>query len=319
MQNVLLAGLFLLLLSGCAGVGAEGERYLLAGDYDSGAQRFRELVRESPDSQDANFWLGRFLLAGKDAGAAVSYLRQAASGDVGNIDYQFWLGVAYGETMRPGLEEAQYQKVLSLDPGHISALRYLGNNFLNRGRFEAALESYNRALELRPKDSNALYNRALSMHFLGRSPEEKIAWLEYLWRYPAGPLALRATEHLNRLGEYSYRNQRLWGRQVTLTKIWFQPFQGLLRRGAYRSLNLLGEIASKIPKVQLQVVMYQKNNKDLAQARAVSVQDYLVQHFPALQGRVQISWLGVEDVFVVQGQEVRIDESVRFFLTRKGD
>lgn len=319
MQKVLLAGLFLLLLSSCAGVGAEGERYLLAGDYDSGAQRFRELVRESPDSQDANFWLGRFLLAGKDAGAAVSYLRQVASGDVDNIDYQFWLGVAYGETMQPGLEEAQYQKVLSLDPGHISALLYLGNNFLNRGRFEEALESYNRILELRPKDTNALYNRALSMHFLGRSPEEKIAWLEYLWRYPAGPLALRATEHLNRLGEYSYRNQRLWGRQVTLTKIWFQPFQGLLRRGSYRSLNLLGEIVSKIPKVQLQVVMYQKNNKELAQARAVSVQDYLVQHFPELQGRVQISWLGGEDVFVVQGQEVRIDESVRFFLTRKGD
>ncbi|BCO08727.1 hypothetical protein GF1_11030 [Desulfolithobacter dissulfuricans] len=319
-QNMLLAGLMLVVLSGCVGVDVgsnlKGYRYLSSGDYDGGAERFRQIVQEKPDSAQANYFLGRFLLAQKKAAEALPYFEKAVQLLPDRVEYRFWLGVTLGELGRSDQERAQYEQTLALDENYVPAYIYLGHNLLKSRKYEEALVSYTRALELAPTSQTALYNRALIMHILDRTPEEKIAWLIYLKRYPSGALALRATDHLNRLGDFSYRNYQLGARRITLRKIYFRPFTAELRRNSFSSLDLVGEIVRNLEKPTLQIVVYQKNNIELARARAISIKKYLLEKFPELLGRVRISWFDVEETFTVKGEKVRTGESVRFFLTR---
>ncbi len=317
---MVLAGLIASFLSGCAGMdigsNIEGYGYLVTGNYRGGTERFQEIVQEKPGSAEANFYLGRFLLAQKKVGKALPYLKKAARLGLENADYQFWLGVAYGELKKTEKETSQYRKVLLLDNSYTAAHLYLGHNQLKKGQIKEALTSYNNVLKLSPGNKSALYNRALVMHILGRTPEEKLAWRFFLWKYRSGVMAIRATEHLNRLEDFSYRNHKLGFRQITLTKIWFKAFEKKLSKASFKSLNLVGEIVSNMPRNTLQVVVYQKNNKELAKARAESIRDYLVRNFSSLEGRVRISWFDVDDVVTARGKKVSIGESVRFFLTR---
>ncbi len=319
-RKTLLVGLTLSFLSGCAGMdigsNIEGYGYLMTENYAGGAERFQEIVKEKPSSAEANFYLGRFFMAQEKVESALPYLQKAARLGPDNADYQFWLGVAYGERKMAKKEAAQYEKVLLLNPSYVAAHLYLGHNLLKKGQVENALASYKQVLELAPRNQSALYNRALIMHILERSPEEKLAWRIFLRKYPAGPMALRATDHLNRLEDFSYRNHKLGLRRVTLTKIWFKAFDGKLSKSSYKSLNLIGEIVSNMPEYTLQVLVYQKNNKLLAQARAESIREYLLENFPQLEGRVNISWFDVDDTVTAKGKKVAIGESVRFFLTR---
>ncbi|MDW7773495.1 MAG: tetratricopeptide repeat protein [Desulfobulbaceae bacterium] len=316
--------LALLLLTGCiqaADLGQtlkhqiQGSHYMMHGKYARGEETFRQAIRENPENAEANYYLGRFLLAENKETEALAYLQKAATINSSNADYNFWLGVAYGENNMPEDERKSYQKVLRLNRNHLQALIYLGHNQLKNREYEAALISYTRSLNLWPESPSALYNRALILKILDRTPEEKRAWLEYLSLYPSGSLARTATIHLNRLGEFSYRNHTLGARTVTLQEIAFEPFTSKLDSASYPSLKLVGAIASNMGQGTLQIVVYQKNNNNLARQRAVSIQDYLQKTFPDLKDRIGISWFAVPENFSVAGKQMSADESVRFFLT----
>ena len=315
---LLVAGIFL--LSGCAvtdiGSTLRGDHYLMTGDYRAGEASFRQSVRERPDSAANNYYLGRFLLAEDRPQQALPWLKKAVRLDPDNPDYHFWYGMALGATGKVQAERKQYERALALDPHHLQSLIYLGNAELKRARYSRALALYQKALKIWPHSPMALYNRALIMKALGRTPEEKIAWLQYLDRYPSGSLAIRATNHLNRLGDFSYRNHYLGRRTITLTKIWFKPFTAELDPYSYPALNLVGATASNMKKGTLQVVVYQKNDRELARKRAASVKKYLQKKFSRLQGRkIRISWFDRDEVFTADGKKQKSGESVRFFLT----
>ncbi len=310
----------LLFLTGCSmthiGSTLRGDHYLMTGDYAAGEKSFRQSVRDHPDSAADNYYLGRFLLAEKRPGQAVTWLKKAVRLDPDNADYHFWYGMALGATGKSKAERQQYQRALALDPGHLQALTYLGNSELKRGRYTTALALYQKVLKKWPGSPTALYNRGLIMKVLGRTPEEKIAWLQYLDRYPSGSLAIRATNHLNRLGDFSYRNHYLGRRTVTLTKIWFRPFSDRLDPYSYPALNLVGATVSNMKKGTLQVVVYQKNDRELARKRAVSVKRYLLEKYPRLKGgKIRISWFDRDELFTADGKKQKSGESVRFFLT----
>ena len=70
------------------------------------------------------------------------------------------------------------------------------------------------------------------MKRLGRTPEEKLAWHEYLSIYPSGAMARRATANLNYLSDFAYRNHKLGPRTITTEKIYFEPFSPKLVKQA---------------------------------------------------------------------------------------
>ena len=294
----------------------QGRHYIQTQNYAKGETIFRQAIKENPDSAQVNYYLGRFLFAKKEKKEALLYLKDAVSFDSKDADYNFWLGVAYGENGYRQKEQGQYKKTLALKPKHLQSLIYLGHSQLKSEEYKSALASYEKALKIWPTSPSALYNRALIMKILGRTPEEKLAWLEYLSLYPSGGLARRATDHLNMLSDFSYRNHTLAARTITLTTISFKPFKGELDSRSYPSLKLIGATVSNMDKKTLQIIVYQKNNKKLGRKRAISIKKYLQETFPDLRGkRIGISWFSEAEKFKIAGKKLQSDESVRFFLT----
>ena len=311
----------LALLNGC-GVGLalrdniQGQHYLQTKEFRRGEQVFRQAVREQPNQARPNFYLGRFLLAGNKPGKALPYLEKAVRLDPDDNDYRFWLGFAYGVLGKLDRERQQYEQVLADNPRHLQSLISLGHNQFKRKKYEQALATYQQVLKIWPASPSALYNRALIARILGRRAEEKTGWLTYLAAYPSGALAIRATNHLNALGDFRYRNHRLGARTITLTKIWFRPFSDEISPGSYPSLDVIGATATNRKQGRLQVLVYLENDPKLARKRAIQIKKYLLDNFSGLHSRdIGISWFGQPEVFRVEGRKVRVPDSVRFFLS----
>lgn len=295
----------------------QGEHYLSSKNYKHGYEIFKEAVQLTPEDAQAHYFLGRFQLALDKTKSSLTSMKKAVALDSDNADYRFWLGVAHGENGHLKSERKSYKKALSLKKDHLQALIYLGHNQLKAKQYKTALQTYQKVLKIWPQSPSSLYNRALILKILKRTPEEKRAWLVYLDLYPAGSLARRATTHLNHLSDFSYRNHSLAVRTVTLGKIRFEPFKDKLSKSSYLSLDVVGATVSNMPKGTLQVIAYQKNNKELARKKAITVKKYLKKHFEDLDKhkRIQISWFDVSETYFAGTKKVRVDESIRFFLT----
>jgi outer membrane protein OmpA-like peptidoglycan-associated protein len=153
---------------------------------------------------------------------------------------------------------------------------------------------------------------------LNRTPEEKVALHEYLSRYPTGGMARRATIHLNALGDYSYRNHHLGARTVTTEKIRFQPLSAELSPASEESLRVIGSVIQNMPDVTLQIVFFQKNNRSLAQKRALAIKYFIQSEFPGIgSGRIGVSWFGEPQVISIKKKKRRIEESASFFTSVK--
>jgi tetratricopeptide (TPR) repeat protein len=294
-----------------------GQYYLDYKKYQKGIEVFREEVRAHPNNAEAHYYLGRFLLAEKHTKEGLNYLKRAAELSPKKADYHFWLGVAYAVNKRKDLERESYLRALEIDEDHVQALTYLGHNQFERKKYKEALQSYRKALELWPANPSALYNRAFIMKQLGRTPEEQLAWKEYLAYYPAGAMARRAVSHLNALGDFEYRNYLIGRRRITLEKIRFEPFTAKVSEDSRPSLDFLGTILTNNKDVSIHIVAYQKKNKELAEARAKSIKQYLIKKFSEIKSsRLTVSWFDVPETIKIGKKIYREDESINFITAQ---
>lgn len=291
----------------------QGNYYLDNKKYDQGLRVFQKELEAKPDSAETHYFLGRFLLAMEHPQKALPHLEHATKLSPEEADYHFWLGVAAAADKKLDLERQCYYRALELDPNHVQALTYLGHNRLEKGEYEKALKNYSKAIELQPQNPQALFNRGLILRHMKRTPEEKLAWKQYLYFYPSGPMAQRATANLNTLGNFDYRNHLIGSRTVTLEKIQFEPFSNRIWSRSLTSLDLLGEIMNNNRKVSVHIVIYQKRNKTLAEARAKSIKKYIIRNFPEIEpSRLQVSWFDVPERIRMGKKTFKEDESVHF-------
>ena len=318
--------LWVLVLSGCVvkNVGTtvehtfKGDYYLTSEKFEQGRESFAREVEENPDSALAHYYYGRFLLQDNDFELALRHLKRARDLDPRKPDYHFWAGVAFGGINDIKNEEASYSKALILDKDHLQSLIYLGHIYLERKQFENALDLYSQALDIWPDSPAALYNRALILHQLGRAPEEQLGWLEFIYRYPSGKMARQATDYLNMLGDFTFRNHRLGPHVITIEKIWFEPFSSVLDTSSHESLNVIGTNFEILGTGTLQIVVYQKNNKELARQKAHTIRRYLVEEFSSLDPKeIGISWFSEPHKLEIRNKSLTIDESVSFFITKE--
>lgn len=296
----------------------QGDYYLTSRQYSKGRDVFASALQHNPDDPAAHYFLGRLFLAEKKVNEALPYLQQAVKMEKGKADYYFWLGLAQGEAGDTVLEEDSYEEALAIDEDHLQALTYLAHRQLDKKEYVTALVNYEKVLKKWPESPSALYNRALVLKKLGRSPEELLAWLAYLDQYPSGAMARNATNHLNALGDFSFQNFTIGIRTVTLKKIAFQPFSSRLVSSSLPSLKLVGEILDNMNPGTLQIVWFQKKNIELAKKRSQSIKKYIEESTSGLNPeRIQISWFDVQDEIIVDDKKVIKDESVQFFLTKE--
>jgi tetratricopeptide (TPR) repeat protein len=295
----------------------KGEYYLQTRNYSQGLEAFEQEVTLTPENAWTQYYLGRFALAENQPQKALKHLKQAVLLSPDNADFHFWLGLAYSANGRPGDEHRSYRKALALDPDHVQALIYLGHNQMEKKQYPEALQTYTRALELAPYNSQSLYNRAYLLRWFKRTPEEIVAWRLYLEAYPSGALARKAVEYLNAYGIFDYRNHLIGKRTVTLQKMRFEPLSAELHKDSEPSLDFLGALMEGYPQYTLQIVVYQKNNVELAKQRAERIKEHLLRNHRRIQSsRIQVSWFKVPEKIKIGKRTYARDASVNFFTTR---
>jgi tetratricopeptide (TPR) repeat protein len=296
----------------------KGERLLKKEQYQDGIATFKSIVQKEPENPEAQYYLGRFYLAQEKPEEALPHLKRAVQGDPAKADYHFWLGVAYWAIRDFHLERKSYLHALAKDPKHVPARLYLAHTFLDSGEWQEAMDNYDLLLRREPYNPEALYNRALALMELHRPLEEARAWKRYLKYYPEGKWALRAVDHLNQLGDFSYRNFTIGYRRVTLEQIPFPPGSAELLSQGKPSLQVLGTILSINDKIWLDVVCYKNGDPTLATARAKAIRAYLLKEFPRLQpSRIGAQGMGFKERIKTGSRVYLLDDSITFITTRK--
>lgn len=326
----LLLGIFISSLSGCAvtDIAQEqfisiknftvGEYYLDNHKYREGIANFKKETAENPNDAKAFFYLGRCYLAENQIQNALTALKKAVQLDPGHADSHFWLGVAYSAAGNPEAERKSYEAALKIDPDHVQALVYMGHNRLEAKDYLHALDFYNRALALAPNEPQALFNRGLIYRHYGRTPEEILSWRIYLANDPQGANARQAAEFLNTHGIFDYRNHLIGIRTITLKKIQFEPFTATIDKPSRQTLDFLGQVFERQTRFELHILVYQKNNKDLAKARAQSIKRYLTENNRRIGARrIKISWFDTPEKIMVDKKRFSEDEAIDFFTLKR--
>jgi tetratricopeptide (TPR) repeat protein len=305
-----------LLMPSCMSL--KGERFLKKGQYQDGVATFKSIVQKEPKNPEAQYYLGRFYLAQEKPEEALPHLKRAVQDNPAKADYHFWLGVAYWAVRNFDLERKSYLQALAKDPKYVPARLYLAHNYLDSGNWQKALNNYDLLLRREPYNPEALYNRALALMELHRLKEEALAWKRYLQYYPEGKWALRAVDHLNQLGHFSYRNFTIGYRRVTLEHIPFSPGSAKLLSQGKPSLQVLGTILSINGKISLEVVCYKSGDPSLAAARARAVKHYLLQQFPRVNSsRIGARGIGRKERVRTDNKVYFLDDTTTFATTKK--
>jgi tetratricopeptide (TPR) repeat protein len=291
----------------------QGEYYLDTEKYREGIEAFKKDLDNTPDNPTIHYYLGRFYIAENYPRTSLKHLKKAVALDPSDAEYYFWQGVVYSANKNRYAERKSYEKALKLDPDHIQSRIYLAHTQLERGHYQSALKNYSKVLEDWPDEPASLYNRALALNKLRRRKEEKLAWKEYLDFYPAGPMARRATGHINNLGDFSYRNHLIGKRTITLRKIQFKPGSDRLTSDDKDTLAFLGSILRYARDISIHIVAYKKGDKQLAERRAKSIKTFLFGYLEHKGfSRLKVSWFGVSERVRAGGRTFRQDESVNF-------
>ena len=292
----------------------QGEYYLQSDKYEECITKFDREIERYPADANAQFYLGRCYLAIDKNRAALTHLKRAVQLNQGDPDYYFWQGVAYSSNGKPRSELKSYEQALAIDENHVQALVYMGHHRFEAGQYRASLGYYNRALRQEPYIPQALYNRAMALRKLGRTPEEISAWETYLAAYPDGSFTRRAVQYLNEYGRFGYRNHTLGKRMVTLPQIQFEPSRASILKVSTPSLKELARITARNPKLILHIVAYQKNNRTLAEVRAKSVKKYILDQEDSIERkRIKVSWFDQPEKVKSGRKTHRLDSSINFF------
>lgn len=301
----------LIVAGGCAKI--VGPYYLEKGEYEEGLQVLGDRLKENPEDASSAYYVGRYYLGLNQPQKGFSYLEKAVQLAPDNADYVFWTGVAHWAMLDFEAEKAAYERALAIDPDHISANLYLGHGFIDQGLWTEALVQYQKVIKLDKYNPEALYNKALALGKLDRTTEELAAWLQFLEYYPDGTLAMQATERLNLLGDFTYRNFILGQRNVTLRSMTFKPGTDVLDTDSKTSLHVISAMMSTNKSLDIHVVGYVKDNKSLAYKRAAAVRDYIVRSNPRIASkRLPLSWFRTSEIVEVNGKKHSLNDSVQF-------
>jgi len=319
MRTPALYVILVMMISGC-GLKASviGEYYLNRNNIPEGIEALETETRKHPCDAIALYYLGRLYLLNDQPDNGLNALRQAVELSPDKADFHFWLGMAYAACRQPDMERKSYLKALSIRKHHIQSLICLGHNQLENDEFHRALTTYSTVLDRWPECPDALFNRALILKRLGRTAEEQQSWKAYLALYPSGSFARTAVRHLNASGNFDYRNVIAGNRTIPIKSVRFRPSTTEIERDSRQGLDSIGEITVNDHLLQLHVVVYQKNNGALAEARAKSVKKYLFKKFPDISlHRIKVSWFSVPETITLNSGFWSLDESVHFIGIRK--
>lgn len=298
---------------------------LIGGHPDGGSNDFDTVTGPLPvvlKNAEANHMMGRGLLAGGQPEQALQFLRQASLLAPQNPEYALWEGVALGRKSNKENEREVYRRIIKQYPDYLPARMYLGHNLLETGEPEAALAVYEEVLALHPGEETALYNRALAYQLLDNREQEAAAWKEYLQENRYGKWAYRAVEHLNALGDFTYRSYQIGFRKIILNHdLLFNLESGAGQMETdFLATAFIQSVGNK-----LHLVVFQAGDANLAERTAIRLQSRIARVLDEYPDKaVHVSWFGKpEDVFISSGKLYKLTRGLLIFsqpqINQKGE
>lgn len=268
------------------------------------------------EEAEAQYMLGRQLLAANHPQKAVDHLKRAANTRPDQALYQFWAGVAYWSLDDADQERAHYLAALQNDPGFLPAHVYIGHNYLEQGDYRAAARHYRSVLQMMPDHAEALFNLGVALHHLGEVEKENAAWRAYLDYYDRGPLAQQAVNGLNANGDFSFRRVQLGPLSLVKPVVSFDPEGAKLETVSQDTLDNVGRVLAQNPKLQLHVLAYAASDAEGAKKRSRTIKRYLLDRYPGISaGRIKTSWFGVSERIEIEERTYELDASIHLFAT----
>ena len=148
-----------------------------AGDAEGAVATAQMVVAFAPSDARANYSLGMALVSARRSADARAVLRKAVEEDPAFADAWINLGVVEKETGDFDAAEESYTRALALQPEDSIAHNNFGNLLLARGDISGALAKYRHAVDLDPSYIDAKVNLALAHREAGE-PEQSLAALE---------------------------------------------------------------------------------------------------------------------------------------------
>jgi tetratricopeptide (TPR) repeat protein len=161
---------------------------------DEARAEYERATTLDPKMSEAFLNLG-ILLSEKDPAAAVAPLRRAVDLLPAQSRPRFLLGHALERSGDiPGAVES-YEAALRLDPRDVETIIHLGNLYVGLKRYSDAETKFRAALEIEPKSPQALLGMAQALD-AQKKPEAAAAYRDYLAVQPNTPGAESRTVHL---------------------------------------------------------------------------------------------------------------------------
>ncbi len=139
-------------------------------DFFTAAINLKEAIRLKPKDNELKMKLAKVLGALGDEQQMQSYLLDILKADPENIEAMETLAFYYYKNGSLDYAEKECKKILSLMPNHFFANNLLGLIKASQGKFESAINYFEKVLEIRPNFSPALKNIAdiysLQMHYM---------------------------------------------------------------------------------------------------------------------------------------------------------
>jgi tetratricopeptide (TPR) repeat protein len=316
-KGLMLATCFFLIISAGLSISLAAETdgiiFFQQEKYSEAASCLATDLKNQPDNSSVNFYMGRSLLALNQPADAVFYLRKATVLDPVNADYHFWLGVGHWATTDFEEERRSYLEALKLNPKHLSANLYLGHSYVDQGDWQKALIQYDRVLGIDADFPEALYNRAVALGKLNKTPEAREAWKRYLSRYHFGTWAFQAVDQLNQTGDFSFRAYWLGSLRVIMPKIAFATGTDGLAGQSIGALETVKKALERNSELSLHIVAYVKGNAKLAASRAKALKANILKSNPdILSSRVKVSWFDEPEKISSGDKMYVLNESVNF-------
>lgn len=183
----------------------QGVLLLNADRADEAVAAFNRVLDHDPASADAHYFLGVVDFTERRALAAADHFMQAQALGSDDPETHFRLARAFRSLSMEANAMLELCRALELDPAHADAWRMLGWLLHARGEIDAAVEAWERALDLLPGDAESRANiarvrneQALDAWQAGQKDRARILWRQVLSVDPANRAA---RDHLERTAE----------------------------------------------------------------------------------------------------------------------
>lgn len=271
------------------------------------------------ESGEANFLIGRGLLAAGKADQALPFLRQAVAQEPQTPEFAYWQGVAYWAKGETEQERQSYLASIEDKPDYLPSLLNLGHNYLETGQYQLALAQYDKVLQAEPFEASALYNRGLAYQMMEDSPRAEQAFLRYLEHHRQGKWVFRALGHLHRLGNFTFRSYRIGADRIVLNATALLAGDEAVRR---QELQHLAETLAGAGESELHLVAYHQGSRQVAKAAVNELQEQLTHILGKKEQAIPVlgSWFDVAETFTdANGTDRQLATGLLIFTRSKNN